>query len=154
MAFADTFSMAIHVLVGGVWVGAVTFVAAAVLPVAREGGMNAEPLGELAGTLRTLTRASAALLLLTGLHLAAVGYTVGSLTGTDPGYYVLTMAGLWLIATGFTEAGVAKLVDGTDEDRVREPAHEATRLLRAAAVSGSLVLLTAGALVGRFYFAV
>lgn len=152
MAVADTVSMAIHVLVGGVWVGAVAFVAGVVLPVAREGRMNAGPLGALAGTFRTATRASAVLILLTGLHLAVAGYDAASLTGSDPGHYVLTMAGLWLVATGLAEAGTGKLVDGTDDDKVREPAREATRLLQGAAVAGGLVLLTAGALVGRFYF--
>lgn len=152
MAFVETFSMAIHVLVGGVWVGAVTFTVGGVLPVARDGRMNAEPLSAVAGTLRTITRASAVLILLTGLHLAAVGYDVASLTGSDPGYYVLTMAVLWLVATGLTEAGTGKLVAGAGDAKVREPAHEATRLLQAAAVAGGLVLLTAGALVGRFHF--
>lgn len=152
MAVADTISMAVHVLVGGVWVGAVTFLVGAVLPLAREGQLNAAPLGALAGTLRTITRASAVVILLTGLHLAAAGYDADSLTGTGPGHYVLTMAVLWLVATGLTEAGLGTLVDGAGDDKVREPATEATRPLQAAAVAGGLVLLTAGALVGRFHF--
>lgn len=152
MAVADTVSMAIHVLVGGVWVGAVAFTVGAVLPLARDGRMNAAPLSSLAGRLRTLTRASAVLILLTGLHLAAVAYTAESLSGTEPGNYVLTMAVLWLVATGLTEAGVGRLADGAGNDKVREPAREATRLLQGAAIAGGLVLLTAGALVGRFHF--
>lgn len=151
MAVADTVSMAIHVLVGSVWVGAVAFTAGVVLPLARDGGMNAAPLAAIAGRLRTLTRASAVLILLTGLHLAAVAYTPETLTGTQPGNYVLTMALLWVVATGLTEAGVGRLVDGAGDDKVREPARDATRLLQGAAVAGALVLLTAGALVGRFH---
>lgn len=152
MAVADTVSMAVHVLVGGVWVGAVTFVVGAVLPVARDGQMNATPLAALARRLRSITRASAVLILLTGLHLTAVGYDAGTLVETEPGNYVLTMAILWVVATGLTEAGVGRLLDGTSDDKVREPARKATRLLQGAAFTGGLVLLTAGALVGRFHF--
>lgn len=152
MAVAGTVSMAVHVLVGGVWVGALSYTVAGVLPLARDGGLDPDSLGSLAGTLRSITRISAVLLVLTGLHLAAVGYTTASLTGSDPGLYVLTMAGLWLVAVGLTEAGTGRLADGVDDGKVREPAHDATRLLQGAAVAGGLVLLTAGALVGRFYF--
>lgn len=141
-------SLAVHVLVGAVWVGAVAFTVGGVLPVAREGRMNAEPLGAIAGRLRMLTRASAVLLLLTGGHLLwARGYLGGSLFEAPAGHLVVTMFVLWLVATGLTEAGTGKLVDGADDDKVREPARQATRLLQAAAVTGALVLVDAAALI-------
>lgn len=141
-------SLAVHVVVGAVWVGAVVFVVAGVLPVAREGRLNADPLGAIAGRLRTLTRASAVLLLLTGGHLlAARGYLDGALLSSGDGHLVLTMVALWLVATGLTEAGAGRLVDGADADKVREPAHDATRLLQAAGVCGTLVFVVAAALI-------
>lgn len=147
MATGTLVSLSVHVLVGAVWVGAVSFTVGGVLPVAREGRMDADPLGAIAGRLRTLTRASAVLLVLTGGHLLAVnGYLGEKLVASGDGHLVLTMMGLWLVATGLTEAGTGRLVDGTGRDKVRDPARRATRLLQAAGVCGGLVLLTAGAL--------
>lgn len=148
MAVGTLVSLAVHVLVGAVWVGALSFVVVGVLPVAREGRLNAEPLGAIARRLRTLTRSSAVLLVLTGGHLlVAKGYLGGRLFGPGDGHLVLTMIGLWLAATGLTEAGTRRLLDGTDQTKVREPARQATRLLQAAALCGGLILVTAGALI-------
>jgi uncharacterized membrane protein len=148
MAIHALLSLAVHVLVGAVWVGAVVFTVGAVLPVAREGRLNADPLGAIAERLRTVTRASAVLLLLTGGHLLwARGYLDGALFSSGAGHLVVTMAILWLVATGLTEVGAARLVDGTDDDKVREPAREATRLLQAAGVTGALILVDAAALI-------
>jgi uncharacterized membrane protein len=141
-------SLAAHVLVGAVWVGAVSFTTLAVLPAARAGELNAAPLGRLAGHLRILTRFTAVVMVLTGGHLlAARGYLDGALLSTGDGHLVVTMAVLWFVATGLTEAGAGRLVDGADADKVREPAHEATRLLQAAAVTGGLVLVDAAAII-------
>jgi uncharacterized membrane protein len=148
MAIVSLLSLAVHLLVGAVWVGALAFTAGVVLPVARAGRMNAEPLGAIGGSLQLLTRGSAALLLLTGGHLlVARGYLDGGLFAPAAGHLVVTMFVLWLVATGLTEAGLARLLAGTDDDKVREPAREATRLLQAAAVTGGLVLVDAAALV-------
>lgn len=148
MAIADTVSLVVHVLVGAVWVGAVAFAVGGVLPVAREGRLNADPLGAIAGRLRNVTRAGAVLLLLTGGHLlVAKGYLGERLLGSGEGHLVATMAVLWLVATGLTEAGTGHLVDGTGDDKVREPARRATRLLQAAGVVGGLILVDAAFLI-------
>ena len=150
MSVATTASYAVHMVVGAVWVGAIAFLAVGVLPLARDGTLNAEPLGRLAGTLQTLSRYAAVFLLATGIHLGVVrGYGAAGLA--DPrSHLVVTMAGLWFVTTGLVEVGSGKLVDGTDRDKVREPAREATRFLQAAAVGGSLILVVAALLLGRY----
>lgn len=149
MAIGTLVSLSVHVLVGAVWVGALAFTVGGVLPLARAGRLNADPLGTIAGRLRTLTRLSAVLLVVTGGHLLVTeGYLGEKLVASGDGHLVIAMVALWLVATGLTEAGLARLIDGAGADKVRAPARRATRLLQAAGVCGGLVLLTAAALAG------
>lgn len=147
MSIATTASLAVHLVTGAVWVGAIVFAAAGVLPEAKQGNLNAAPLGALASTLRTYSRVAAVLLLATGGHLAVAKYSVASLTGSGRGHLVLTMVALWLAATGLVEVGAGKLVDGADDRKVREPAREASRLLWIAAALGALVLVDGALLI-------
>ncbi|MFB6183233.1 MAG: transporter [Haloarculaceae archaeon] len=148
MSVATTVSYVIHLLFAGLWAGSVLFVAYAVLPMARAGEVNAGPLATVAGKLRTVSRTSAVLLLLTGAHLAAATYSVADLTGSTVGYLVVAMIVLWLVMMGLVEAGAGKLTDGANEKKVREPAKAATPLLQAAAVVALLLLVDAGLLAG------
>jgi hypothetical protein len=138
---------AVHLLFAGLWTGSVLFTSYAVLPLARDGQLNAAPLEAIAGKLQTVSRASALLLLLTGGHMAATRYTVDSLTGSGGGHLVLTMIVLWFLLAGIVEVGTAKLTDGTNRDKVREPAHNARRLFQGASVLSLLLLIDAGLLV-------
>lgn len=146
MSVATTASQVVHVLTGALWVGAIVFVVTGVLPVARDGDLNAEPLAAISGSLQRISRIAAVLILATGGHLAGTRYTTESLTGTGNGHLVLTMAGLWLVVTGLVEVGTGRLLDGTGEMKVREPARNATRILQAAALGGTGILVVAGLL--------
>jgi uncharacterized membrane protein len=150
MSFVDFAVYAVHLLFGGVWTGSVVFVTVAVLPTARDGLANAEPLAPVVGKLRNISRVSAVVMLLTGGHMAgaAAGYTVESLTGTTRGYLVLAMVALWFVLIGLVEVGGGKLADGFEEMKVREPAREARPLFLAATVVSLLLLLDAGLLAG------
>jgi uncharacterized membrane protein len=141
----------VHLIFAAAWTGAVLFVAWTVLPLARDGNLNATPLGTVASKLTTLSRASAAILFLTGGHMAAAaaGYTVESLTGTPRGHLVITMIVLWFALAGLVEVGTSKLTDGTGKDKVREPARNATRLFQAASVVAILLLVDAGLLIAN-----
>ncbi|PSP79076.1 transporter [Halobacteriales archaeon QS_1_68_20] len=141
MSLVDTASLAVHLLVGAVWAGAIAFVVTGVLPLARDGELNAAPLERIAGSLRRLSRVAAVFILATGGHLAGTRYTAESLTSTGNGHLVLTMAGLWFVVTGLVEVGTGKLLDGTGDKEVREPARRATRFLQAAALGGGLILV-------------
>ncbi|MEF8774401.1 MAG: transporter, partial [Halobacteriales archaeon] len=99
MSVATTASLAVHLVAGAVWVGAIAFTVAAVVPAAKRGEINAAPLGAIATTLRTVSRVAAVLLLATGGHLAVAKYDIASLTGSGRGHLVVTMAVLWLATT-------------------------------------------------------
>jgi hypothetical protein len=148
MALADAVSVVVHLLTAGIWTGSVIFVTVAVLPLARSGDINAEPLSALTTRLTTLSRASALVLFLTGGHLAGTRYTVGTLTGSTPGYLVLAMLGLWLVLTALVEIGASRLTDGANRSKVREPARAATRLFQAATVVALALLVVGGLLSG------
>jgi uncharacterized membrane protein len=139
----------VHLLFAALWTGSVLFVAYAVLPMGRNGDLNAAPLGTIADKLTTVSRASAALLFLTGGHMAAAaaGYTVESLTGTTRGHLVISMIVLWFLLAGLVEVGTSKLTDGTGQDKVREPARNATPFFQAGAVLALLLLANAGLLI-------
>ncbi len=148
MALADAVSVVVHLLTAGIWTGSVIFLTISVLPLARAGDINAAPLAAITGRLTTVSRASALVLFLTGGHLAGTRYTVGTLTGSTPGYLVLTMLGLWLVLTALVEVGASRLTEGTSQSKVRQPAHDATRLFQAASVVAVLLLVVGGLLSG------
>ena len=146
MSAFDVVAYAVHLLFAGLWTGSVLFVAYAVLPAARDGELSAGLLDRFAGKLTTVSRASAALLFLTGGHLAAQRYTVDSLTGSLAGYNVLAMLALWFVLAGLVEVGTSKLTDGTGRDKVREPAAAARPFLLGASATAVLLLFNAGLL--------
>ena len=149
MALADALSNVVHLLFAGLWTGSVIFVTYAVLPAARAGDLNAAPLSSITGKLTTVSRVSSLLLFVTGGHMAGTGYTVESLTGSPRGHLVLTMVGLWLVLTALVEVGASRLTEGTEADKVRAPARNATRIMQAATVVSLLLLVVAGALAGN-----
>jgi len=146
MSAVDTVVYAGHLVFAGSWAGSVLFVAYAVLPAARNGGVSAALLGSLSGKLTTVSRASALLLLLTGGHMAGTQYTVESLFGSFPGYNVVAMVVLWFLLAGFVEAGTSRLSDGSGRDKVREPAAAARPFLLAGSATAVLLLVNAGVL--------
>lgn len=143
---------AIHLLFAGLWSGSVLFVTAAVLPAARDGKINAEPLSWVTGRLQTISRLSAVLLLLTGLRMAMLeGYTSSeSLFGTTNGLLVVAMIVLWLVLMGLVEVGASRLTDGTSQKKVRSPARDARPFFLAASLAAVLLLVNAGAITGGF----
>jgi hypothetical protein len=146
MALVEAAVATTHLLVGALWVGSVVFFAAVVLPLARAGALNAGPLERMATALTRWSRAASVLTLVTGAHLAAVGYTVDSLVSTTAGTLVVAMVVLWLGLTALVEAGSSRLRAGVERKKVREPAATALGVYRGAAAAGVLLLLTAGAL--------
>jgi hypothetical protein len=146
MATVDTAINAVHLLFAGLWAGSVLFVAGGLLPVARAGSLDAEPLQGLVGRFRTGSRVASLALLLTGGHLAGTRYTAESLLGSTRGYLVVAMVVLWFVMTGLIEVGSGRLADGLDERKIRDPARSATPFLTAAAVAGIALLVIGGVL--------
>jgi uncharacterized membrane protein len=147
MSAVDAIAYAVHLLFAGLWTGSVLFVAYAVVPMARDGTLNAGPLSAIAGKLTTVSRASALVLFLSGGHLAGARYTLDTLTGTQAGYLVIVMVVLWFLLAGLVEVGTSRLTEGTERDKVREPAEAARPLLLGASVVALLLLANSGALI-------
>ena len=144
MSLVDAAIRTTHLLFAALWVGSVLFATLAVLPAARDGHLNADPLERIAGSLTTISRASAAVLFLTGGHMAATGYPGRNLLETTNGNLVLAMLGLWLVLAGLVEVGSSKLTDELQMKKVRAPAAQYLGLFRAASVVGILLLVDAG----------
>lgn len=139
---------AVHLLFAGLWTGSVLFVTYAVLPTAHDGDAEPGPLLRMTGKLTTISRASALLLLLTGLHLAATQYGFGALLESVRGYLVVAMVVLWFALAGLVEVGASRLRDGFEANKVRTPARNARPLFLAASVVAVLLLVDAGLLLG------
>lgn len=141
---------AIHIVFAGLWTGSVAFLAWAVVPAAIDGSLNAEPLSALTDRFKLLSRASAIVLPLTGLRMAMIApfeYTSPDLLfGTTQGYLLVGMITLWLVLMGLVEVGASKLLDGTSQQKVREPARNARPFFLAASVVAVLLLIDAGLL--------
>lgn len=150
MSVVDAGVFGVHLLFAGLWSGSVLFTTYAVLPLAMNGEARPGPLDVLTGKLRTVSRVSALLLLLTGGHLAGTRYTAASLTGSGRGYLVLAMVALWFLLAALVEIGGSKLEDGFDAQKVREPAREARPFLLGASLTAVLLLLDAGAILGLY----
>lgn len=136
-----------HLVFAAIWAGTVCYVAFVVVPLARDGAFNTtEPLERFSGSLKTISRVSSIVLLVTGGHLAGVGYTAEGLFETTNGQLVLAMTGLWLVLTALVEVAAARFERGIDAKKIREPAHRTLSLFRAAAVVALALLLVAGAL--------
>jgi len=151
MSTVDAAIFATHLVCAGLWSGTVLFTSYAVVPTALAGNLRAEPLVAFTGKLRTVSRASALLLLVTGGHLAATRYTATTLTGSSRGYLVLAMVALWFVLAGLVEVGASRLADGTAQQKVRQPAAEARPFLLGASLVAVLLLVNAGAILGLYY---
>lgn len=136
----------LHLVFGGVWTGSVVFVTLGILPTARDGTANAEPLRPVVEKLRWVSRASALVLLASGGHMAGTLYTVESLTGSGRGHLVLAMVALWLGLAALVEIGSSKLADGFDQRKVRQPARDARPFFLAASVVAAGLLVVGGLL--------
>lgn len=136
MALPETLAYVVHVLFAGLVTGSVLFVAWT-LP-SLQGSLSASTRETFVSRLRTISRASAVLIFLSGGYmLSAFDYVPGDrLTGTTDGHLVLGMFVLWLALTGVVEAASSRLADGED----------ATNLLYVAAALAVLVLVDAGVL--------
>ena len=142
----DTAVYTIHTAFAALWAGSVLFVAAAILPLAAEGELSPEAFGSVVSKLRWVTRISAALLFVTGGHLAGTLYTAESLTGTTSGYLVLAMLTLWLGLAAAVEIGSAKASRGVENEKIREPARSARPFYRLGSILAVGLLVVAGLL--------
>jgi len=136
----------VHLVFAATWVGSVLFVTFGVLPLARDGELDADPTRRILVRLTNVSRLCALVLLLTGGHLAATTYGVDGLTGTTAGYLVVAMVVLWLALAGLIEVAAARMTDELREKMVRSPARDYLPWFYAASTIAVLLLLDVGAI--------
>lgn len=139
----------VHSLFAGLWTGSVVFLTLAVLPLGRDGTLNAAPLKRVAGRIKTVSRVSALLMLATGSHMAAQQYTSETLFESEGGWLVLSMVLFWFLLMGTVEVGAKRLTDGTERDKVRLPSRNARPFFLAASLFAVLLLVTSGLISAR-----
>ncbi|MFC5366522.1 CopD family protein [Salinirubrum litoreum] len=137
----------IHLVVAGLWAGAVLYATVGLLPLARAGEINAGPAATLLDRLTWLSRGSSLVLLLTGAHLALTRYPGDALLGTGDGHLVVTMVVLWIALSGLVEVGGSKFGDALDQQKVRTGADDARPFFGLASVVAVVLLLLGGWLV-------
>jgi len=136
----------VHLVFAATWVGSVLFVTFGVLPLARDGELDADPTRRILVRLTNVSRLCALVLLLTGGHMAATAYGVDGLTGTTAGYLVVAMVVLWLALAGLIEVAAARMTDEFREKMVRSPARDYLPWFYAASTIAVLLLLDVGAI--------
>lgn len=136
----------VHLVFAATWVGSVLFVTFGVLPVARDGDLDADPTRRIVVRLTNVSRICALVLLVTGGHMAATAYGVDGLTGSTAGYLVVVMVVLWLALTGIVEVAAARITDELREKMVRTPAKDFLPWFYAASAVAVLLLLDVGAI--------
>lgn len=130
-----------HAVFAALWVGATVYVTFAVLPALRDGDGTAGFVDRLSSRFTVVSVASAAILFLTGGHLAGTMYTFDGLVGTTRGNLVLAMTALWLVLAGVLHVGTKRLDDGIDEGKIREPATAARPWYIAGSLLGVALLV-------------
>lgn len=143
MSLVEAGVNATHLLFAALWVGSVLFVTLAVLPLARDGAVDAAPLTTLTGRLRWISRGSALASFVTGGHLAGTRYTVDRLLGTGEGALVVAMIALWFALAALVEIGGKRLLEGFEDRKVREPARAARPHFLAASAVGVALFVDA-----------
>ncbi|WP_227132563.1 transporter [Halorubellus salinus] len=143
MVMVEVVVRTIHLVVAAMWVGSVSFFAFGVLPLAREGSLNAAPLERFTQRLQVGSRLASVLLLLSGGYMISLAEYERSLLSSTSGHLVLGMVVLWVALTGLVEVGASRVLEGAEDLKVRTPAKRATAVLRAATLVGVLLLVDA-----------
>lgn len=146
MSVIDTAMRVGHVLFAALWTGASLFMAAGVVPAARDGRVGADAIEWIARRFTYLTIGSVLVLFVTGGHLAGTLYTFESLTGSGRGHLVLTMIALWLALAVLLHFGTRKLLAGAREGELDVGVDASRPWFLASGVGAVLVLVVAGLL--------
>jgi putative copper export protein len=145
MSLTTTVAYVLHTVFAGAWVGAVVFTTWKVLPLAKESELEPAILQSAASGLSTFSRTSALVLPATGLWMAWTQYNeLAGLLVPPRGHVVLTMTALWLVMTGMTEVGAARIRDAASDGKVRTAGRDADTFLKVASVVGLLILVLGG----------
>jgi len=144
MTLIDTAFSMLHVLFAGLWAGTTIFYAWRIHPLLSEGDIGVTSAMSITTGLRWLTRIGAVVFVVTGGHMAAMGYGDGRLFSDPMGHAVLGMLALWLVVTGLLEMSIGKIQDELAEGRIQTAGRENESFVRAAAAFSVVLLLLGG----------
>ncbi|WP_306061795.1 hypothetical protein [Natronococcus wangiae] len=133
----------LHVIVGGVWTGWTVFMAALIVPAARDGRFDADALSWLTGRFARFSQLAPAIMLLTGGYMASQGIVPDAPLSSLRGQLVVTMVGLWFVLSALSNAASRRLVAGVGSDGV-EPAARDSAMVFYVAGGVALALLLVG----------
>lgn len=146
MSVIDTAMRVGHVVFAGLWTGGALFMAAGVVPAARNGRIGEDAIEWIAQRFTYLTVGSVLVLFVTGGHLAGTLYTFESLAGSGRGHLVLTMIALWLVMAVLLHFGTRKLLAGARSGSLDAGVDRSLPWFRASGVGAVLLLVVAGLL--------
>ncbi|MFW6153445.1 MAG: transporter [Halobacteriota archaeon] len=143
MSFVEAGMTAIHLIFAAAWIGSIAFVTYAVLPLARDGDLDPEPLSHIVGSVTWISRISALAMVVTGSHLmGSEGFLeVDVLLGSDHGLAIVAMIVLWLALIVLIEIASRRIQSGLSANLVREPARDGLRWFQVATLIGALLLI-------------
>ncbi len=147
MSYADAGMIAIHLVFAAIWIGSVTYVTFAILPLARDGGLDREPLEHMISKVLWISRIGALALLISGSHLMGTGgyFDTDQLLDTTQGLAVVAMVILWLALIVIVEIAGRRIRSGLGANLVREPARDGLKWFYVATAIG-VALFVDGAL--------
>ncbi|GKZ15972.1 CopD family protein [Haladaptatus sp. T7] len=143
MTLIDVTMRIVHTLFAGVWAGWTVFMAALVVPAARDGKLGADGIRWMTQQFTRFSSLSSVVLLLTGGFMAGDLYTTETLTGSSRGHLVLTMVVLWLALSGLSHMAGSRLKKNLDAG-AKQAAAGATTLFYVAGVVALGLLVVAG----------
>lgn len=144
MATLYTLMDILHLLVAGVWAGWTVFMAALVVPAARDGRLGADALGWMTGRFVRVSQAAPIIMLLTGGYMAIQGAITDAPLRSLRGQLVVTMVVLWFALSGLSNAASHRLTDGIESGGVESAAQNVTMLFYGAGVSALALLFVGG----------
>lgn len=143
----DTVMVAIHLVFGAIWVGAVAFVTLAILPLARNGDLERPAFEGALSWLLRITRVGALLLVVSGSHLMGTRnyFDMDRLLETGRGHTVLAMLVLWFVLIVIIEVSTRRMRSGLEAGLLRDPANDGLRWFYGATLVG-VTLFVLGAM--------
>ncbi|ELZ05937.1 hypothetical protein [Natrialba asiatica] len=135
----------VHLMTAGVWAGWTVFMAAVVVPTARDGCFDPDGLTRLTGRFSLFSKVAPLIMFFTGMYMIGEGYASDTLLTSARGQLVLTMIGLWIALSILTNVPSRRLIDRIEAIGVEEAARNGW-LSFALAGFVSLGLLVVGGL--------
>lgn len=134
----------LHVLVGSVWAGWTVFMAALIIPAARDGRLDVKALTWLTGRFARFSQIAPILMLLTGGYMVSQGAITDAPLNSLQGQLVVTMVGLWLVLSALSNVASQRLVADTEPGGVELAARNASRSFYVAGGVALALLLVGG----------